>query len=85
MIDYDFSESQKKDVIYSYFIRKCIGKSDSGSPIYYLTRTFIEDKNKLKEIKVCFNEFYENSNKEYLFEKILSETDMNFELSLIHI
>jgi hypothetical protein len=82
MIDYDFSESQKKDVIYSYFIRKCIGKSDSGSPIYYLTRTFIEDKNKLKEIKVCFNEFYENSNKEYIFEKILSETDMNFELAI---
>lgn len=81
MNDGDFSKIQKRDIIYSYFIRKCIGESDNGSPIYYLTRTFIENKDKLKQIKGCFNEFYENNNKDYLFEKILSETDMDFELT----
>jgi hypothetical protein len=81
MKDYDFSKIQKRSVLYSYFIRKCIGESDNGSPIYYLTRTFIEDKDKLKQIKGCFNEFYEKNNKDYLFEKILSETDMDFELT----
>jgi hypothetical protein len=61
MIDYNFNEDEKRDIIYSYFIRKCIGKSDNGSPLYYLTRTFIEEEDKLKKIQVCFNEFYENS------------------------
>ena len=79
MNDYDFSKIEKRTVLYSYFIRKCIGKSDNGSPIYYLTKTFIEDKDKLKQIKGCFNEFYEKNNKDYLFEKILREIDMDFE------